>query len=80
MKEKISKAFETLRSYPFFLVEKTLSLQHIISTCKRQKAKGGVDIVMVDYLQLIRPTDQKVNRYEFIGQLTRGLKSAAKDL
>jgi replicative DNA helicase len=70
VKEKCDKAFEDLKKYPLHLVEKTLSLQHIINTCKSLKRKLGLDIVMIDYLQLIKPTD-KVNRYEFIGQVTR---------
>ena len=42
--------------------------------------RGGLGLVMIDYLQLMRATGQTDNRVEQVGQITRGLKILAREL
>jgi replicative DNA helicase len=63
-----------------------IDLMYITSQIKRiknkneniEKSKKGVDIVYIDYLQLIKL--DRDNRNEGLGQITRSLKSIAKSL
>jgi replicative DNA helicase len=40
----------------------------------------GLAVVIVDYLQLMRPEDPRANRVEQVGQMSRGLKILAREL
>ena len=46
----------------------------------KRKLEGGVDLVVVDYLQLMRGTKKFENRVLEISEITQGLKSIAKEL
>lgn len=54
----------------------------ILSKCRRLKREQGLDLVMIDYLQLMssNKTSRDSNRQQEIGDLTRSLKIAAKEL
>ena len=41
---------------------------------------GGLGLVIVDYLQLMRPDGRTENRVEQVGQMSRGLKILAREL
>ena len=56
-----------------------LSLMEIRAKCRRLKSEGKLGMVVIDYLQLIRPGDAE-NRVQEISQITRGLKVLAKEL
>lgn len=55
----------------------SVSLGHIISKCREIKRKKGLDLLVIDYLQLITATGE--NRTQQIGMISRGLKSIAKE-
>ena len=40
----------------------------------------GLDVLFVDYLQLIRPSNTRDSRVNEISEITQGLKSIAKEL
>jgi replicative DNA helicase len=44
------------------------------------KAEKQLGMVLIDYLQLIRPSHSAENRVQEIAQITRGLKALAKEL
>lgn len=44
-----------------------------------QRKRDDLALVVVDYLQLVRPSDAKVNRAEQIGEISRGLKLLARE-
>ena len=52
----------------------------IISKCRKLKREKGLDIVMIDYLQLMSPSKRVENRQQEISDITRNLKIAAKEL
>ena len=57
----------------------------IQSKCRRLKtAKGGVDLIMIDYIQLMSSGDSKMagaeNRQQEVASITRDLKIMAKEL
>ena len=52
------------------------------AACRRLKAKRGLGLVVVDYLQLLRPSSRNRdgNRQEEVAEITKDLKAMAKDL
>ncbi len=42
--------------------------------------EGGLGLIIVDYLQLMRPDGRSDNRVEQVGQMSRGLKILAREL
>lgn len=56
------------------------TLRSIRTEARTMKRKGGLGLIVVDYLQLLTPPDRKLNRYQQIGDLTRGLKQLAMEL
>ncbi len=53
----------------------------ILSKCRRLKREKGLDVILIDYLQLMYSGARKVeNRQTEIAEITRRLKIAAKEL
>ena len=54
----------------------------IISKCRRLKAEKGLDLIMIDYLQLMKSDSSKKDssRQQEVADLTRSLKIAAREL
>jgi replicative DNA helicase len=48
--------------------------------CRRMKAERGLDLVMVDYLQLAHGDGRSERREQEISEISRGLKALAKEL
>jgi replicative DNA helicase len=46
----------------------------------QEQDKGGLGLVIVDYIQLMRADDHRANRVEQVGQMSRGLKILAREL
>lgn len=56
-----------------------LGIMELLSKCRSLKRKQGLDLVVVDYLQLMK-TGKEENRAVAVGAISRGLKILAKDL
>ena len=52
----------------------------ILSKCRRLKREKGLDLVMIDYLQLMSSGKRVENRQQEVAEITRSLKIAAKEL
>jgi len=52
----------------------------ILSKCRRLKREQGLDLVMIDYLQLMTSGKRTESRQQEISEITRTLKIAAKEL
>jgi replicative DNA helicase len=46
----------------------------------QESARGGLGLIVVDYLQLMRPDGRTESRVEQVGQMSRGLKILAREL
>jgi replicative DNA helicase len=58
----------------------TLTPLEMRAKARRLKAQHGLDIVVVDYIQLMHSTSRSENRQQEISLITRNLKSLAKEL
>ncbi len=56
------------------------TLARIRAVAKRDAAAGGLALLVVDYIGLVRPADSKRPRHEQVAEVSAGLKSLAKEL
>lgn len=57
------------------------SMQRISATARRHKAKDGIRLVILDYLQLVEPEERRgINRQEQVAAISRRLKLLAKEI
>lgn len=60
----------------------SISIAELRSKCRRMKMESGLDLVIIDYLQLMTVDDMKrnANREQEIATISRGLKALAKEM
>ena len=57
-----------------------VSVMEVRAKCRRLSAEVGLDLVIIDYLQLMRGSPNAQSREQEISEISRGLKSLAKEL
>lgn len=79
--QKILDAGERLSPTNIWYIDTPgMNMLQIGSVARYHAIKHGIDLIVVDYLQLIVPEDGKASRTEQIGSITRRLKILAKEL
>ena len=64
----------------YFCDQGTVTVADIRAKCRKQKASGGLDLVIIDYLQLINGSTKSGNRQEEVANISRSLKQMAREL
>ncbi|MBM3507963.1 MAG: replicative DNA helicase [Alphaproteobacteria bacterium] len=81
---KVVTASDELSRLPFFIDDTpALSIAALRTRARRLKRQHGLGLVVVDYLQLIRPVGGKSSpdhRVQEISEITQSLKALAKEL
>ena len=60
-----------------------LTIQEMRGKARRLKAKDGLDLIVIDYLQLMQAPDRRTNsenRQHEVSEISRGLKALAREL
>ncbi len=81
--EILRKKSEELKSAKMFLNDQAaLSIMQLRAECRRIKQKHGLDMVVIDYLQLMTHGDvgKNSNRENEVSKISRDLKALAKEL
>lgn len=80
--EIFNQAAINLSDLPLFFDEtQALGVGEFRSKCRRLKQQHKIDVIMVDYLQLMSaPVDFKANREQEVSQISKTLKAVAKEL
>ncbi|MDG1934861.1 MAG: replicative DNA helicase [Paracoccaceae bacterium] len=74
-------AAKTLESCPLFIDDTAaLPISQLAARARRLKRTHGLDVLIVDYLQLVRPATAKDSRVNEVSEITQGLKAIAKEL
>ena len=74
-------AAKALEACPLFIDDTpALPIAQLAARARRLKRTHGLDVLMVDYLQLVRGTGNSENRVNEISEITMGLKAIAKEL
>jgi replicative DNA helicase len=79
--DKLAACAAQLRSLPIFIDDTpALTVNLLRSRARRLKSQHNLGLVIVDYLQLMQGNSRTDNRVLEIGEITRGLKTLAKEL
>ncbi len=78
---KIQQAFGILSEAPIFIDDNpTLNALQIRAMARRLQADKGLGLVVVDYLQLMEPTNPNIGFVQQTTEISRSLKSLAREL
>lgn len=79
---RMARAKEILSKAKIFIDDSALTTpQEVLSKCRRIKKKHGLDLIMIDYIQLMTSGSKKYqdNRQQEITEISRSLKILAKE-
>lgn len=77
----LMEASTIMRDYHIFIDDQSgRTMSQIAAIARRLKRRATLDIVIIDYLQLIETEDKNMPREQQISSITRRLKFLAKDL
>lgn len=57
-----------------------ISVSEMRSKCRKLKAKKGLDLIIIDYLQLITTNERTESRQQEVSAISRSLKALAKEI
>ncbi len=78
---KLAEANLTLANANMYIDDRSnISVAEIRSKCRRLKARNGLDMIVIDYLQLMKTPNGSDNRVQEVSELTRSLKILAREL
>ncbi len=79
--ERIAHASEIIANAPLYIDDTpAMSIVEMRAKSKRLKLDKGLGMVIVDYLQLMQPRSKRENRQQEITEISRSLKTLAKEL
>ncbi len=79
--ERLTLAAGRLAQAPIFIDDTAgIDIATLRAKCRRLKAERGLDMVVIDYLQLMSASGRAENRNLEISTISRGLKGLAKEL
>ena len=74
-------AAKALEACPLYIDDTpALPISQLAARARRLKRTHGLDVLIIDYLQLVRGTGKGENRVNEISEITMGLKAIAKEL
>jgi replicative DNA helicase len=77
----ISAASSELQQAPIFVEESSrLTVTDILAKSRRLQAERGLDLVVIDYLQLIEGAEDEESRVLEVARISRALKAIAREL
>ncbi|SIT76327.1 replicative DNA helicase [Pontibaca methylaminivorans] len=75
------EAAKALEACPLYIDDTpALPISQLAARARRLKRTHGLDLLIVDYLQLVRGAGRSENRVNEISEITMGLKAIAKEL
>lgn len=78
---RITSAMELMSEAPLFIDDSAaLSPMELRARARRLKREHGLGLIVIDYLQLMQVPGTRENRATEISEISRGLKSLAKEL
>jgi replicative DNA helicase len=77
----LKDAADELRRLPLDIDETGgIAISKLVTRARRWKRRQGLDLVVVDYIQLVTTGEKGMNRVQEVSLITQALKAMAKDL
>lgn len=78
---RLLEAADEFSKAPIFIDDSSaISIMQLRAKARRIHSRTPLGFIMVDYLQLLSPTDARVPREQQVAEASRGLKALAKEL
>lgn len=80
---RVGTLFDELRRHPLYIDDDAdTTLSNLRSKARRHQLEQGLDLLVIDYLQLIEVTDRAAgeNRTQQVSHISRSLKNLAREL
>jgi replicative DNA helicase len=80
---RMGALFDELKKHPLYLDDDPdTTISNLRSKARRQQMEHGLDLLVIDYLQLIEVTDRAAgeNRTQQVSHISRSLKNLAREL
>jgi replicative DNA helicase len=78
---RLLEAADEFSKAPIFIDDSSaLSIMQLRAKARRLHSRSPLGFIVVDYLQLLSPTDPRVPREQQVAEASRGLKALAKEL
>jgi replicative DNA helicase len=78
---KLIEVADEFSKSPLFIDDSShLSIMELRAKARRVHARHKLGFIIIDYLQLLSPTDARVPREQQVAEASRGLKALAKEL
>lgn len=79
--DRVVDAAERSKAIKFFVTDRTaVNINGVRSFARRMKRKHGLQVLVIDYIGLMRGTNPKLDKRFQIEEITQGLKTLAKEL
>ena len=79
--EKICDVADTIATSPMYIDDSaSITVSQIRAKCRRLKQTKNLEMVVIDYLQLMQGSGRSDNRQQEISEISRSLKVLAKEL
>jgi replicative DNA helicase len=78
---RLTRAMNILCDAPIYIDDTPgLSVMEMRSKARRLKSKSGIELLIIDYIQLIKGSTRTENRNQEISEISRALKGLSKEL
>lgn len=79
-RDRLSEAENQLANLPLKIIDESSSRLSQIVASARAERRHGLRLLILDYLQLLRPDDDRVHREQQVAAMSRALKRLAREL
>ena len=77
----LEAAKSRIQTIPLSINDRSNStIEDIRGESRAHHVANGLDLIIIDYISLIAPSDKRMPRYEQVAEISRSLKSLAKEL
>jgi replicative DNA helicase len=78
---RLLSIMSTISDYDVYIDDTaSITLFEMMSKCRRLKIESGLDLIIIDYLQLMSGSGKPDSRQQEISNISRGLKAMAREL
>ncbi|MCL2322335.1 MAG: replicative DNA helicase [Oscillospiraceae bacterium] len=79
--ESIARAAGPLSNAKMYIDDTAaISIMEVKSKCRRMKMETGLDLIVIDYLQLMSGSTMTDNRQQEVSEISRAIKALAKEM
>lgn len=77
---EVGKATIEISKLPVSVIQTVRTIEEVRNKCERKREKGQLDLVVVDYLQLLKSSAKHESRLKEVEHISRELKTMTRDL